>query len=94
MHDLNHQGKTETFPLQMGNGKYVITIYEQTSGSKYRLLFNISYNINYQHEQIVYLQSNKYSAYTNDSSAVIQANKITENMVDINQKVDAILNYI
>ena len=27
-HDLNNKGETEIFPLQMGNGKYTVTIYQ------------------------------------------------------------------
>lgn len=93
-HDLNHNGESETFPLQMGNGKYIITLYEQTSGSKYRLLFNLTYQVTYDNENIVYLQPNKYSWYTENSLSVLKANELTVNIIDKEEQINKILNYI
>ena len=33
IYDLNNRGDTEVYPLQMGNGTYIVSIMEQTSGN-------------------------------------------------------------
>ena len=37
-YDLRNDGIAETYPLQMGNGSYTISVLENVSGSKYRYI--------------------------------------------------------
>ena len=34
-YDLNGKKEYETFPLQLGNGEYIVTLYKQVIGTKY-----------------------------------------------------------
>lgn len=94
IYDLNNRGDTEVYPLQMGNGTYIVSIMEQTSGNQYKKLFNISFNVEYEHEYIAFLQPNKYAWYQNDSPAVVKAAEITGGLQESSEKADAIISYI
>ena len=37
-YDLRNDGIAETYPLQMGNGSYTISVLENVRGSKYRYI--------------------------------------------------------
>ena len=78
----------------MGNGKYTVTIYQQVTSNKYKTLFSTFHNVKYNNENIVFLQSNKYAAYTHNSLAVIKANELSANLIEEKQKADMIINYI
>lgn len=45
------------FPLQLGNGSYTITIYENVTGSKYKKVYSNTDTINVYNTNLVYLNS-------------------------------------
>lgn len=93
-YDLNNRGATEVYPLQMGNGTYVVSVMEQTSGNQYRSLFSASFNVAYEHEYVAFLQPNQYAWYQEDSPAVVKAAEIAGGLQESSKKADAIVSYI
>lgn len=45
------------YPLQLGNGNYTVSLYENTSGTKYRKVLSQTKNVQLKTENVVYLQS-------------------------------------
>ena len=69
-YDLNHAGKYEVFPLQMGDGTYQARIMENVSGSSYRELFSASFPVALSSGFAPFLCPNQYVNYTASSAAV------------------------
>lgn len=56
-YNLDSQGKTETYPLQLGNGQYKISILENTTGNKYKLVHTEEVTLAMKNTNDVYLNS-------------------------------------
>ena len=66
-YDLNSEGKFEVFPLQLGSGKYDISLYENVSGKKFSNAGKISIEVNLTREDGAFLYPNQYVYYTEES---------------------------
>ena len=75
-YDLNTDGKFEVFPLQLGSGKYDISLYENVSGKKYSSAGKITLNVSLTREDGAFLYSNQYVNYDEATKAVAVANKL------------------
>ena len=75
-YDLNSDGNFEVFPLQLGSGKYDITLYENVSGKKYSNAGKISLDVSLVREDIAFLYPNQYVDYNEHSEAVAAADKM------------------
>lgn len=86
--------KNQTFPLQLGNGIYTICIFEQKEGNKYSLINKDSFTLELTDENDAYLTSNEIINWSVDSDAVILAKELTNNIVNDDEKLQAIYSYI
>ena len=77
-YDLNTGGDYEIFPLQLGNGKYTISLYENVSGKKYSSAGKITINVKLSSEDICYYYPNQYVNYTKKSDPVKVAKDLCE----------------
>ncbi len=75
-YDLKNDGSFEVFPLQLGSGKYDVSLYENVSGKKYSNAGKISIEVKLTREDGAFLYPNQYVNYNELSKAVAQANKI------------------
>lgn len=75
-YDLNGNAKYEVFPLQLGDGKYEISLYENVSGKKYSQAGKISINVKLSSSTIPFLYPNQYVFYTKASEAVSKADEL------------------
>ena len=75
-YDLNNTGEFEVFPLQLGSGKYDISLYENVSGKKYSSAGKISVNVTLTREDGAFLYPNQYVNYTELTKAVAAANEM------------------
>lgn len=75
-YDLNGQGDFEVFPLQLGDGKYDITLYENVSGKKYSTAGKISLNVRLSNPDACFFYPNQYVNYTESSGPVAKAEEI------------------
>lgn len=88
-------GKTlEMFPLQLGNGEYTISVLENTTGNKYKLVKKETITLSLKEDTAVYLNSIQNIEWTSTSSAIIKAKELTKNKKSDIEKVKAIYNYI
>ncbi len=91
IYDLN---SNNTFPLQLGNGNYTISVLEQKSGNKYKLINKDTVNLNIKNENVVYLQSIQSIHWDKDMKAIQKAKALTKNSKSDQEKIEAIYNYI
>lgn len=75
-YDLNGDGDYEVIPLQLGSGKYEITLYENVSGKKYAQEGKITLSVQLRTEQVSFLYPSQYVNYTRLSQAVAKAGEL------------------
>ena len=75
-YDLNGDCKFEVFPLQLGSGKYEVSLYENVSGKKYSSAGKVTLNVTLTREDGCFLYPNQYVNYEEATKAVQVANKL------------------
>ena len=92
-YDLNGKGEFEVFPLQMGDGKYEISLYENVSGKKYSQEGKVSVNVKLRSPLVCFLGPNQYVNYTQASQAVAKAADLCAGKSE-KEAFDAVCNYM
>lgn len=93
-YDLNNDGAYEYFPLQMGNGSYVCTLYKNVSGNKYSEEGMITIDVRLEDENSPYLFPNQYVWYTEETPAVQKSNELCEGLESDAEKFKAICGFM
>lgn len=93
-YDLNSTGKKETFPLQLGNGSYKVSVLKNTTGSSYKLLGSKNIELKLTKANEVYLTSIQNINWNIDSKAVKKAVELTENEPDLQKKASILWKYM
>lgn len=83
-----------TFPLQLGDGEYTITVLENIAGSKYKVVGREKVTLELANKNNVFLQSIQNINWHEDMEAVKKARELTEDARDDKEKVVAIYNYV
>ncbi|MEI7885072.1 MAG: transglutaminase-like domain-containing protein [Clostridia bacterium] len=84
----------ESFPLQMGNGSYKISILENISGNSYRLITSINAEANSKDPNLVFLNSIQNVNWNVDSESVKKAVAMTKDYPDLAKKARILWNYM
>ncbi|WP_379158716.1 transglutaminase family protein [Paenibacillus sp. sgz5001063] len=85
---------TETFPLQQGNGSYKISVLENTTGNKYKVLSSETVDLRLDNVNTVYLSSVQNVKWSSSDKSVLKAAQLTQGLTTDEQKVKAIYNFI
>jgi len=93
-YDLNNTGKYDTFPLQMGDGKYNLKVFENISDNKYSIKQSVDINVKLSDSRSPFLISNKLINYSENSDVVKKAHELTKDTDDEIEKLDIIYNYV
>ncbi|WMJ76700.1 MULTISPECIES: transglutaminase-like domain-containing protein [unclassified Sedimentibacter] len=93
-YDLNNKGEYDTFPLQMGDGKYKIKVFENISSNKYATKQTISIDVKLTDPNAPYLVSNQMVNYSDESDTAKKAEELTEGKATDIEKVDVIYDYV
>jgi transglutaminase-like putative cysteine protease len=83
----------DELPLQMGNGKYTVGVYQHVEGKKYKAVTIKSFELNTESNN-VYLASSQNVKWDSDSATTDLADQLTKNLETDKEKVEAIYNYI
>ncbi len=75
-YDLNGDGEYEVIPLQLGSGKYEISLWENVSGKKYSSAGKAALSVKLSREDGAFLYPNQYVNYTRLSEAVAKAEEL------------------
>lgn len=90
-YDLNEDS---VVPLQMGNGDYVVSILENTTGNKYRIVKRENVKVKLTNEQSVYLQSVQHINWNEDMEIIKKAKELTLNAKNDQEKLSAVYDYV
>lgn len=77
-YNLDPSGKTEYFPLQMGNGEYKISVLENVSGNKYSFVDTQKLQLNLADPNIVYLNSVQNVRWDSGYASIKNGKKLSE----------------
>jgi transglutaminase-like putative cysteine protease len=92
-YDMKADGSRQSFPLQLGNGDYTISVLQNTQGTKYKYLKTEKVSLKLEDQRSVYLNSIQ-SIDLGNTVAADKAKKLTQGLTTDKSKVEAIYNYI
>ena len=93
-YDLNGNSEYEVFPLQFGNGKYQVSLYENAGGKKYSKEGTVKLNVKMSNELSCFLYPNQYVSYNEKTACVKQAQEMCKNMTDQAEIYKSVCNYV
>lgn len=93
-YDLNRDGEFEVFPLQLGDGKYKVQVFENVSGKKYSTASTVAFNVKVEDPLLPFLYPSQYIWYTPDSMAVAKGRELCEGLTTESEKVGAIYHFM
>jgi hypothetical protein len=93
-YDLSNTGEYDVFPLQMGDGRYKISVYENIVNNKYSTKQTLNINVKLNNEHSPFLNANKLVNFTESSKAIEKAKELTMDKENELEKLDVIYDYI
>lgn len=87
-------GEWTTFPLTDGNGDYKVTVYENTTGSKYSTVLSVRFEAALADEFAPFLRPNQYVNYSAAPETVSRAAELTADIVDPLEEVEAVYHFV
>ncbi len=81
-------------PLQLGDGKYIVSILENVEGNTYRQVEKEEINLKLSNSNEVFLQSIQIINWNENMESIKKAKELTKNAKNDNEKVVAIYNHI
>lgn len=93
-YDQNSSGVKESYPLQLGNGSYKVSLLKNTSGNAYKLVASKTVDVKMSEENAVYLASIQTVNWNVDSKAVAKAVELTKDTPDLQKKASILWDYM
>lgn len=93
-YDLNNQGEYEIFPLQLGSGKYNVSLYRNVKGTKYAKDAEVTLDVQLTNEDAAFLVPSQYVHYTPESYAVLAAQQLCEGVESDEEKLEILTKFI
>lgn len=93
-YSLNGAGKGETYPLQMGDGRYLLKVYRHLQGAQYLVIDRSEFDVRLSSPEAPYLYPSQYVNYDADAPAVQKARALCKNAKSEREAADAVFNYI
>ena len=93
-YDINSNGEYEVFPLQFGNGKYQVSLFENASGKKYSKEGSVKLSVKMSNELSCFLYPNQYVSYDNKTECVVYALDMCKDMTDQADIYKAVCNFV
>ena len=82
-YELNSSAEFEVFPLQLGDGKYDITLYENVSGKKYATAGKVSLSVRLKDQEGCFYYPNQFVNYTPQTPAVAKSEELCAGMAGL-----------
>ncbi len=82
------------YPLQLGNGKYIVSILDNVGGNKYKRIETKEIELKLADSNRVFLQSNQIINWDHSMEAIKKARELTEGMENDKEKIIEIYNFI
>ena len=86
--------KSYNIPMYSGDGKYTISIMENTSDNKYSIKLSVTVTVKLDSELAPWLASTKDADYANAPKAVAKAKELTKDCKTTQDKINVIYNWV
>ena len=93
-YDLNSNGEYEVFPLQLGNGKYQVSLFENVTGKKYAKEGSVKLSVKMKDTLSCFTYPNQYVSYDENTACVKQSLAICKGMKDQAEIYRTVCKYI
>lgn len=93
-YDLNGLGEYEIFPLQLGDGKYNVSLYRNVQGTKYAKEAELQLEVELTNQDGAFLAPSQYVHYTPETYAVLAARQLCEGVESDAEKLDILVDFI
>lgn len=93
-YNLKNDGSVESFPLQMGDGDYKVSILENIDGNKYKYVYTETINLDLENQNSVYLTSTQNINWDYNMTAIKKAKNLTKGLSSDSEKIRAIYKYV
>lgn len=93
-YDLNGEGASEVFPLQMGSGRYVVSLYKNVKANRYSKDAEMSLDVQLDREEAAFLCPSQYVNYTPDSPAVQKSEELCAGLTSDAEKLEAVREFM
>lgn len=87
-------GDNPKYPLQFGNGEYIVQVLEHVTGNQYRQVEKEIVNLQLEDNKSLFLQSTHMVNWNKDMVAVKKAKELTKDLKTDEEKVKAIYTYV
>ena len=92
--DVTVGGGTEYFPLSMGNGHYIITLFELVQGNNYATVLRQEIDVTITNPRSPYSYSNRYVYYDKNSQCVYKAAELCAGKTSTIDKISAVFQWV
>lgn len=93
-YNLKNDGTVESFPLQMGNGDYKVSVLENIGGNQYVYVSSETVALSLNKQNKVYLTSIQNISWNENNTAIKKASELTKGLKTDKEKLEAIYNYV
>ncbi|MBR2577852.1 MAG: transglutaminase domain-containing protein, partial [Erysipelotrichaceae bacterium] len=93
-YDLNNDGTVCYYPLQMGNGSYMLVVYKNIEDTKYAALDYVNTDVVLADEFQPYIRPTYFIFYTKDSDCVKKAYELTRTASTVNQYIKNVYDFV
>ncbi|MHC1694702.1 MAG: transglutaminase-like domain-containing protein [Eubacteriales bacterium] len=93
-YNLKNNGDIEIYPLQLGDGKYLIKVLTQLDATKYSVSFKYELDLKLSDSKAPFLVPNQLVEFSSESKVIKKAAELVKNKKTVTDKVSAIYNYV
>lgn len=93
-YNLKSDSTTESFPLQMGNGEYKVSVLKNIEGNKYQYIITDTVNLDLQNQNSVYLASIQNINWDYNMAVIKKAKELTKNLSEDSEKIKVLYKYV
>ncbi|MBR4670919.1 MAG: transglutaminase domain-containing protein [Butyrivibrio sp.] len=94
-YNLNSEEPTdEVFPLQSGDGDYIVNVFENVMEKKYTMVFSTQISVSLSNEFMPFLYPNQFVTFTEDSLGVQKAKELAYPCDNDLEVISQVYNYV
>ncbi len=93
-YNLRGDGMVESFPLQLGDGEYKVSVLQNIEGNKYRYISTENIKLDLEDDKKVYLASVQNINWNSKMTAIKKAAELTKGLKTDSQKINVIYQYL
>ncbi len=86
--------KDEVFPLQSGNGEYMVNVYENIQSTQYSMVFSTPIQVSLNDEFLPFLYPNQYVNFTQNNLAIKKGSELSYSCNSDLEVISSVYNYI